>query len=41
MNTRVVYVCCLSICFQAAGDDEISFDPEEIIEDIEQVDKGG
>eukprot|EP00043_Microstomoeca_roanoka_P025970 m.10417 g.10417 ORF g.10417 m.10417 type:complete len:290 (-) comp6027_c1_seq1:37-906(-) len=26
--------------YQAAGDDEISFDPEDIIEDIEQVDEG-
>lgn len=24
----------------AAGEDEITFDPEEIIEDIEQVDEG-
>lgn len=26
--------------YQATGEDEISFDPEEIIEDIDQVDEG-
>lgn len=26
--------------YQAAGEDEVTFDPEEIIEDIEQVDEG-
>lgn len=29
-------LCCLD--YQATGEDEISFDPEDVIEDIEQVD---
>ena len=27
-------------CFSADGEDEISFDPDDIIEDIDEVDEG-
>ena len=32
--------CAPSFLASAAGDDEISFDPEDIIEDVDQVDEG-